>query len=484
MEHNPHTVLKKYFGLSQFRPGQQEAIESALSGCDTLVMLPTGSGKSLCYQIIPYLRKGLTIVISPLLSLMQDQVEALKRSGHRQVTALNSFMTLAEKKAVLHQLNTFRLLYLSPEMLQQPYVMQRLKSTKINLLVVDEAHCMSHWGMDFRPDYLHIGQFREQLNHPPVMALTATATLQVRDEIKKLLGFNPDTSHDIIATVDRPEITLVTQSVGENKVKQLLELVDYIQKPGIIYFSSRKTADQMAKLIEEKLAIPTESYHAKRSTSDKVKIQHQFIQNRLQVICATSAFGMGINKQDIRFVIHYHMPASPEMYLQEIGRASRDGHPGVAILLHESGDADLQRYLKQQNLPEDDVIRCVYTQHMKTPTNDPQTQLIHFFKDQGYTAEETIAHFNVRREQVMSHIDYMWQYVQTSQCKREWLLSYFDSEYKSNDRCCDQCDATPLLQFKQTKDITVYEGHQIIESEKILKRLFNLSEKEYQCMLQ
>lgn len=478
-------VLNDSFGFSSFRSGQEEAIQSALAGHDTLVMLPTGSGKSLCYQLFPYIREGITLIVSPLLSLMQDQVEKLKQSGHQEVTALNSFMTKVEKQYILNHLKQYKWVYLSPEMLQQDYVLKYLKQVKINLFVVDEAHCISHWGMDFRPDYLQLGDYCQELGRPPIMALTATATEEVRQEIKELLTFDPDSSREILTTIDRPEIKLMTEYTEGNKVERTLELADYLQKPGIIYFSSRKLADQMSQLINERLDVAAESYHSHRTSADKVKIQQQFIQNKLQIICATSAFGMGINKADVRFVIHYHMPASPAMYMQEIGRASRDGQPSIAILLYEPGDAQLQSFLKEQNIPDENTIRYFYRNSQSLEVaDDPQVHLLEYFKQHGYSVAETIQHFKLRQQQVAHQIDYMKQYISAETCKREILLNYFGATSESSEECCHSCNEDLLGQFKQTTNIAVLHQHQVWPKKKILKRLFNLDEIEYGNMLQ
>src|SRR5699024_5127453 len=232
-------LLQVKFGYPEFREGQQEAIEAALNGDHTLVMLPTGTGKSICYQLSGYCLEGKVLVISPLLSLMQDQVEQMKQKGEKRVVALNSLLSNEEKKYLLDHLSIYKFIYLSPEMLQQEKVMRALKKQNIALFVVDEAHCISQWGMDFRLDYLHLGWARKQLGSPLTMALTATATKRVRKEILSSLDLEKEPFQEIVYSVDRPNIVLDVIHCDQNKDEQVLEKVAFLEPPGIIYFSSK-----------------------------------------------------------------------------------------------------------------------------------------------------------------------------------------------------------------------------------------------------
>lgn len=467
------SILKAKFGYESFAYGQKEAIESALAGNDTLVILPTGSGKSICYQLYPFVKEGTTIIISPLLSLMQDQLNKLRAYGIKNVCSINSTVTPNERQYIFNHLASYDFILLSPEMLNQPHIINQLAQIKINLIAVDEAHCVTQWGMDFRPDYLHIASFRQQVNHPPIMALTATAPVDVQEEIKYLLQFNPDNSQTIASSVDRPEIKLVFEQT-ESKDERVLEIVETIQKPGIIYFSSKKKADEMTQLIKERLHIPVESYHADKDAHDKTTIQNQFIDNQIQVICATSAFGMGVNKRDIKFVIHYHMPGSPEMYFQEIGRCSRNGEPGIAILLYQEDDERLQKFLRLDSIPEPQTIEYVFKHFNRVrETDDLQFKLISYFYQNHFSLDQTVQFFQNRKASIYNQIAYMKELIFHQGCKREFLLQYFDEKLTTKPKlCCSQCNDDLLSHFESKDKLPVASG-QLNSLENILKTLYN-----------
>lgn len=436
------TLFEK-FGYSTFRPGQKAAIESVLMKKDTLVMLPTGTGKSLCYQLPAYLLNGTIIIVSPLLSLMQDQVENLRLNGEKRVTAINSMIPISERKRIFKQLNKYKFIYTSPEMLQNSEMLNQLKKLKISLFVIDEAHCISHWGTDFRPDYLGLAYVRKELNNPTTMALTATATAQVRDEIIEFLGLNISTTEQVIQPVDRPEIKYIVEHCSGNKTEKIIEYIQEIDGAGIIYFTSKKLADEMAQLLKLEYNIPTESYHSEIENDDKIKIQQQFLQNKLQVICATSAFGMGFDKKDIRYVIHYHLPDSPEMYLQEVGRASRDGQDGLAILLYQNGDEMIQKRFLESSLPTRNLLGAVASNNLKHTLVDESTiKLANYYLKTHSSIEHAMQTITQRRALKSQQIEYMVQYAHTKTCKRQFLLNYFQEEKKEDiEYCCSDCIA-------------------------------------------
>ncbi|MBM6613718.1 ATP-dependent DNA helicase RecQ [Desemzia sp. RIT804] len=438
-----HQLLAAKFGFHSFREGQEEAIQAALSGQDTLVMLPTGTGKSICYQLTGYALGGTTIIVSPLISLMQDQVEQLKMNSEKRVVALNSMLPSKYKRRVLSQLNQYKFIYLSPEMLHQPMVLDALKKVQLSLFVVDEAHCISQWGMDFRPEYSTLGAVREVLGNPLTMALTATATPRVREEIVASLRLDRSHTQQVLYSVNRSNIAFGTILCENNKNELIIEQLQKLQKPGIIYFSSKKMADEIAMVIRSKTDLTVESYHSSLETEDKIKIQHQFIQGEIDIICATSAFGMGINKNNIRFVFHYHLPASPEAYLQEVGRAGRDGEPSIALLFYERGDHFIHQRFQEEALPSDDVIEMVYRDPSKLDLihkEDVHKQLLSSFLETHQPIHEVKQKIALQRQVKENQLYFMLQYIQTSACKREMLLHYFEETVQDKpEQCCSSC---------------------------------------------
>ncbi len=475
-------VLQHKFGHPSFRPGQQEAIESVLKGQNTLVMLPTGVGKSLCYQLPAYLMEGTVLVVSPLLSLMQDQVESLKLLGEKRVAALNSQTSASERSRIFKYMNNYRFIYTSPEMLQNPKVIQALKSIKISLFVVDEAHCISHWGTDFRPDYLVLADVRKQLDEPVTIALTATATKEVRDEIIQFLALDKETTHEIIQSVDRPEIKFVVEHCYGNKDDLLKKYLTLLEGPGIIYFMSKKLADQWANILNDTMNIQAASYHSDIDADDKIKIQQQFLKNDLQVICATSAFGMGFDKKDIRFIIHYHLPASAEMYLQEIGRASRDGKVGAAILLYQAGDEQIQWRFIEKSLPTREILQKAYKKsNHRIETEDVLMKLAHFFIESNQTIKEAQEAIHQRKKIKEKQLLFMLEYIYEKKCKRKKLLSYFDESHISHLAvCCTSCGIDKEVFINSLNKIKLEDFDRkkltkLNSWEEIFKTLYNIS---------
>ena len=356
-------TLQTYFHYSSFRKGQREIIEDVLQGNDVLGVLPTGSGKSICFQLPALLLDGLTIIVSPLISLMIDQVKELKAKNFKQVAALNSFVDYEQRQYILNNLNQYKLLYISPELLQQEELMHQLSKHKISLFVIDEAHCISQWGHEFRPDYLKLGDTIHQVNNPPVLALSATATPAVQEDIIHTL--NRKKMKKRIYPMDRSNLTFVVEELSSEREK-LQWLTTYLQKDygsTLIYFSSRLQAEKTARILLEELpGVKAAFYHGGMEQIDRVAIQQQFMNEQLDIICCTNAFGMGINKQNIRLVIHFHLPSQMEGYIQEVGRAGRDGLPSICFLLYAPHDSAIPRNLIQNELPTDDELRIVMQQ--------------------------------------------------------------------------------------------------------------------------
>jgi ATP-dependent DNA helicase RecQ len=416
----PETVLKSVFGYESFRPLQKEIITNVLSGKDTLAVMPTGGGKSLCYQIPALISDGLTVVVSPLIALMQDQVSALVSTGVNAVF-LNSSLEWADycKAADSIRAGDIKLVYVSPEGLATQRMQELFHSdgVKINCITIDEAHCISEWGHDFRPDYLEIASFRSQFPAAVCLALTATATKQVRDDIVKNLCMKKP--QILVASFNRGNIYLEVQT----KRDAFSQVVDCINKhrdeSGIIYCFSRKEVDTLTQALVD-TGYSALSYHAGLSDAERTDHQEKFIRDRVNIMVATVAFGMGIDKPNVRYVIHYDMPKSLEQYYQEIGRAGRDGLPSHALLLYSPADIHKIRY---------------------------------FFNESSDSS---------KAEQLLQG---MISYVTGRTCRRRILLQYFGEEYvpgagsgpvsgrdpqildtEDGGRmpCCDVCAAEPI----------------------------------------
>ena len=398
-------TLKKHFGYDEFRPLQQEIINDALARRDVLVLMPTGGGKSLCFQLPALTREGLTIVVSPLISLMKDQVDALQTSGIA-ATYLNS--TLDRKDAVarwrgLHR-GEYRMLYVAPERLMLDTFLERAMNWNIAQFAIDEAHCISEWGHDFRPEYRELKKLRTHFPDVPMMALTATATERVRADIVKQLKLREPRCY--VASFNRPNLAyrVVPKSAP---YEQLLEFIrSRPNESGIVYCASRKSADSLARNLSED-GVSAKPYHAGLTSAERTKNQEAFLRDDVRVVTATIAFGMGINKPNVRFVVHYDLPKNLESYYQETGRAGRDGLPSECVLLFSAGDVAKQ---------------------------------LHFI-DEKSESEARIARAQLQQ---------MVHYAETRDCRRMTLLRYFGEEYtKPSCEGCDNC-LTPRETFDGT----------------------------------
>ena len=400
-------TLKRHFGYDQFRPLQQEIIRDALAGRDVFVLMPTGGGKSLCFQLPALLRNGLTIVVSPLISLMKDQVDALQTSGI-PATYLNSTLDRDQAKARWRGLHrgAYRMLYVAPERLMLDTFLERALNWNIAQFAIDEAHCISEWGHDFRPEYRELKKLRTYLPDVPMIALTATATERVRADIIKELKLREPRCY--VASFNRPNLSyrVVPKSAP---YEQLLAFI--LSRPhdsGIVYCASRKSTESLARNLNED-GVSAKPYHAGLTPTERTKHQEAFLRDDVRVITATIAFGMGINKPNVRFVVHYDLPKNLESYYQETGRAGRDGLPSECVLLFSASDVAKQ---------------------------------LHFIDEKSET-EARIA-----REQLRQ----MVHYAETRQCRRAVLLEYFGEKF--GEQRCDGCDN--CLQPRETFDGTVH----------------------------
>lgn len=450
--------LKSYLGFEEFRPGQKEVIEATLAGENTFAMLPTGTGKTICYQLAGYLMEGLVVIVSPLLSLMQDQMERMRAHGEKRVAALNSFLKRDEKNQILANIHLYKFLFLSPEMLNNDKIKSLLLKQKISLFVIDEAHCISQWGHDFRPDYLMLGLFIQEANFPVTMVLTATATKKVRADILAQLQLKD--CKQIIYSVNRSNISLQVEKFTNQNLKKerLYELVSKLQTPGIVYFSSKKLAERIARELSEISGLQVAYYHGDMEAEDRIMIQQQFVYGQLDLICATSAFGMGIDKSDIRFVIHYHMPADLEAYLQEIGRAGRDSKNSVGILLYATGDEFIQMQLADQDLPDASLIHLTKEQLKTLP--ESEQRLIEYYQKSGLTTQEITTKIDYRKKWKQANLQQFIGYLHTKDCRRNYIMRYFEEEPLDSEKPLNCCDIDGA-------DITTFEKKEMIQRKEV-----------------
>ncbi len=361
---NPPPLPQSYlsrFGLRSFRAGQEQVISTVLAGRDCLCVMPTGGGKSLCYQLPALVLDGLTLVVSPLIALMKDQVDQLQALG-LPVSFINSTLSVAEQNDRLERMaaGEFRLLYVVPERFRSGRFLDAVRAVAVKLLAVDEAHCISEWGHDFRPDYARLGHFRRLLNNPTTIALTATATDRVRRDIIELLALHePET---FITGFARPNLFYEVQMPRSERQKPAA-LVDFLARTpgsGIIYTSTRKRAEEVAETVAGQTRRRTVVYHAGMLPDQRRKAQDDFMRGRCEIVVATNAFGMGIDKADVRFVVHYNIPGSIEAYYQEAGRAGRDGALSTCLMLYHASDRYIQEYFIDSNYPAREHVKAVY----------------------------------------------------------------------------------------------------------------------------
>lgn len=360
-EADPERTLRERFGLERFRPGQREVIDNVLNGRDVLCVMPTGGGKSLCYQLPAVMLPGLTLVVSPLIALMKDQVDALTEQGIR-ATLINSTLDPAEQRARILEVEAGRydLVYVAPERFRSGRFVAAMAAVKPALLAVDEAHCISEWGHDFRPDYARIGLARKKMGGPPCIALTATATDAVRRDIADQLDL-----HDpalFVTGFDRPNLTYAAAEARKenDKLTTLARILKNNPGPSIVYASSRARCESVAAFLRHELKRDAVVYHAGLSRDERNESQERFMRGQAEVVVATNAFGMGVDKSDIRSVVHYNMPGTLEAYYQEAGRAGRDGLPAQCVLMYAPGDRMLQEMFIENEYPPPDVVFRVY----------------------------------------------------------------------------------------------------------------------------
>jgi ATP-dependent DNA helicase RecQ len=421
-------LLRQHFGYESFRPLQREIIDNAIAGRDVLALLPTGAGKSICFQLPALARNGITVVASPLIALMKDQVDALHSRGIG-ATAINSSLPYAEIQDRYRRMSAgeYSLVYVAPERLMQPEFLAFLKRQDVSTFAIDEAHCISQWGHDFRPEYRRLSELRTHFPAAPIMALTATATQRVRADIATQLGLRDPAVH--VASFNRPNLHYTVTSRDKAYERTLAVLQSSPQASAIIYCQTRKSTEALADRLRGD-GILARAYHAGMSSEDRHRHQEMFLTDKARVICATVAFGMGIDKPDVRFVIHHGLPKNIESYYQETGRAGRDGDPSECILFFGKGDAvRLRRFADEME-------------------NDQARQL------------------------AIRQIGDILAFADAKDCRRKMLLAYFGETYKEqNCGACDNCRPRTAPAARDAGDDEEYDETLFQRLKELRKRL-------------
>jgi ATP-dependent DNA helicase RecQ len=469
-------VARENFGFDDLRPGQEDAIRALLDRRDTLVVMPTGSGKSAIYQIAGLIMEGAVLVVSPLIALQKDQVDSINsRDTEADAVLINSTQRVAQSREAIEKIDdgSGKYIFLAPEQLRKQETIEALESANISLFVIDEAHCISEWGHNFRPDYLQLGPAIERLKHPVVLAMTATASPQVRDEIVDRLGLR--TPKIFVHGFDRPNIHLRVDrfQTEQEKLEALIHRVRWATKPGIVYVATRKAAQEIMRLLADE-GVNAVFYHGGLKASERHQVQDDFMSGNAEVIVATNAFGMGVDKPDIRFVYHYDVSESLDAYYQEIGRSGRDGEKAEAVLFFRQEDLGVQKFRSSEGKlnPEEiekvaeviaDQEGPVEPEEISEQANLSERKLassIHRLEDVGAleilpTGEVQLAEDvelpqaaraaaeeqERRREMRQERLRQIQEYADTTTCRREHILRYFGDTFTGPCNNCDNCDA-------------------------------------------
>jgi ATP-dependent DNA helicase RecQ len=495
MEDRIRNLARERLGFDDLRPGQAEAVEAVVGGRDTLCVMSTGSGKSAIYQLAGFLIDGPTVVVSPLIALQQDQMEAVEE----EAAVINSTLTERQREEVLEdaQDDEVEFVLLAPEQLANEDVLEELSSAGVSLFVVDEAHCVSQWGHDFRPDYLRLGEAIGALGHPPTLALTATAAPPVRDDIVQVLGM--DDPAIVVKGFDRPNIRLEVDRHHEDhhKHRALLDRAAATPGPGIVYCATKKGAEQVARDLRD-LGVAAQHYHGGLSAKTRTERQRRFMENDgIDVMVATIAFGMGVDKPDVRWVFHHDISESVDSYYQELGRAGRDGEPAEAVLFYRQQDLGLRRFFASgrvkddelhqvaqalivhrdpvrpkelvEELPISDTKLATAVQHLEEAgfarvlddgTIEPvrDVDLIEAVERAG-EAEEHRQAFD------RSRVEMMHAYAETDGCRRAFLLGYFGEDYDPPCGACDVCERRGSAVAREEQDGPFAVGDRVRHAE-------------------
>ncbi len=466
------TALSRHFGFSSFRPGQEAIIRSVLEGRNTVAVMPTGAGKSLCYQFPAVLLPGTCLVVSPLVALMKDQVDALQAKGI-PATFVNSSISEEERNRRIQAIRQgkYKLVYVAPERFRSPSFLRAIQETPISLYAVDEAHCISQWGHDFRPDYMQLGKVRRALMPPRTLALTATATPEVREDIIRVLRLKDP--QVFVAGFDRPNLFFQAEEVEDERQKFRALLRACRLGGGVVYAATRRDVERVASKLAE-AGVYALAYHAGMSEEGRRRIQEAFMEEEDAVVCATNAFGMGVDKPSLRFVVHWSLPRSIEAYYQEAGRAGRDGKPALALLLFRESDVRLQQRMIYGSYPSRELFLKLWKRigELAPGPIDASAKEIAAGVGSPYEVAAALKHLERagqlsripggylvprpdeplrvdveeiarRRRHELSMLDAMVRYVERAACRRAFLLSYFGDESEVACRGCDLCVDRP-----------------------------------------